>query len=265
MATARKKATRKLPKRKLASKQSAMSDYMPQYYVRKDPNILLIVLIIVLVFFIGFLFFKVQNLEKVVTGGNIIQQVAQQQPAPNTKVDVGVGHLPVMGNNNAPVTLIEFADFQCPFCKQWFKTVEPNLVKDYVNTGKVKIYYRHYAFLGDESTWAAEGSECANEQGKFWDFHDYLLNRQNQENSGTFSKANLEDFATQLGLNTALFNNCLETDKYAQQIKADLSDGQKAGVQGTPATFVNGYLIDGAQPYGVFKFKIDAELKKLGK
>lgn len=190
--------------------------------------------------------------------------VAQQaQPVqPQAKVNVSTGHLPVQGNPNAKVTVVEFADFQCPFCERFFQDVEANLIKDYVNTGKVKFAFRHYAFLGTESTWAAEASECANEQGKFWQYHDYLYNHQGQENSGTFTKDKLEGFAGVLGLNTGQFKSCLESDKYADKVKEDFTQGQAAGVNGTPATFVNGQLLSGAQPYETFKTLIDTDLAK---
>lgn len=188
------------------------------------------------------------------------QQIVPTPQPPSGKVNVDIGHLPVLGDKNAKVTVVEFADFQCPFCERFFKDVEVNIIKDYVNTGKVKFAFRHYAFLGQESTWAAEASECANEQGKFWEYHDYLYSHQGPENSGAFAKDKLEDFAKQLGLNSEQFNSCLETDKYAKAVADDLSAGQKAGVQGTPATFINGQIIIGTQPYSAFKTIIDQAL-----
>lgn len=184
------------------------------------------------------------------------------QPTPPAKVNVSVGHLSVKGNDKAKVTIVEFGDFQCPFCEKFFKDTEPQIIKDYVDLGKAKFAFRQYAFLGQESTWAAEASECANEQGKFWEYHDYLYSHQGAENSGAFSKDKLEGFAQSLGLNADQFKTCLESEKYAQKVKDDLVDGQKAGVNGTPATFVNGQLVSGAQPYANFKSIIDAELSK---
>jgi len=188
---------------------------------------------------------------------------AQAQPnQPPAKVNVSVGHLPIKGKENAKVTIVEFADFQCPFCERFFKDTESQLIKDYVDSGKAKFAFRHYAFLGQESTWAAQASECANEQGKFWEMHDYLYSHQGQENSGAFTKDKLAGFAQALGLKTDQFKTCLESDKYADKVKADFTEGQKAGVNGTPATFVNGQLVSGAQPYANFKTLIDSELAK---
>ena len=235
----------------------------------KNPTPLLVALLVVGAFIIGTLFTKVSYLEKggtpsTATTGTGTTTGAQPAatPAPGQKVDVSVGKLPTLGSKDAKVTVIEFADFQCPFCEKWFKDVEPSLKKDYIDSGKVQFVFRHYAFLGQESTWAAEASECANEQGKFWEYHDYLFNHQGAENSGAFSKANLEGFAAVLGLDTQKFNPCLETDKYATNVSTDFTEGQKAGVSGTPATFINGLISVGAQPYATFKTLIDAELAK---
>lgn len=190
------------------------------------------------------------------------QAAGQPSVAPGTPVNVSVGNLPVMGNKDAKVKVVEFADFQCPFCEQWFKTVEANMITDYVKTGKIAFYWRDYPFLGQESNDSANAARCANEQGKFWDYHDYLYNHQGQENSGAFSKDNLKKFAADMGLNTTQFNGCVDSDKYAKDAQADLADGQKAGVNGTPTVFVNGVPIVGAQPYAAFKSAIDAALAK---
>lgn len=222
-------------------------------------------LLLVASFLLGMLFTKVQYLQggsALPSGATAGQQGAQVTTTPGKPVDVSVGNLPVQGNKDAKVKVIEFADFQCPFCEQWFKTVESQLVTDYVKTGKIAFYWRDYPFLGQESNYAASAARCANEQGKFWDFHDYLYNNQGQENSGAFSKDNLKKFAATLGLNTDQFNACLDADKYSKDYQADLADGQKAGVNGTPTVFVNGVAIVGAQPYSAFKQAIDAALAK---
>jgi len=189
-------------------------------------------------------------------------QTAPNAPAPGVKVNVDAGHLPILGNKDAKVTVIEFADFQCPFCERFFKDAEAGIIKDYVNSRKVKFAFRHYAFLGQESNFAAEASECANEQGKFWEYHDYLYNHQGPENSGAFAKDKLIGFAKDLRLNVDQFSSCLNSDKYAKQVADDLAAGQKVGVSGTPTTFVNGQIVVGAQPFNAFKTLIDQELSK---
>jgi len=243
-----------------------MPEYMPaQFGPKPGTNRFLMVLVIALAFFTGYLFLKVQNLEKAGTtaAGDVTQQLGQKQPAPGTKVDVGTGHLPFLGDKNAPVTVVEFADFRCPFCGRLFTDVEPQLKKDYIDTGKVKFYYRHYAFLGDASVVAANAAECANEQGKFWEMHDYLFkNQPSESDTSMYTTDKLTAVAGQLSMDSGKFSTCLDSKKLAKNVQTDLSDGQKAGVQGTPMTFVNGIMINGAQPYAQFKAEIDKALSK---
>ena len=168
--------------------------FLKNLFKIKTINILYVLLLVAL-FLIGYLLAQVQNLKKGTTAqlGAQPQQQAQQQPqVPQGKVDVKNGNYPALGDSSAKVTIVEFADFQCPFCEQWFKNVEGQIIKNYVDTGKAKFAFRNYAFLGQDSVTAAEGAYCANEQGKFWQYHDYLYNHQGQENSGWISKANLE-------------------------------------------------------------------------
>lgn len=182
-------------------------------------------------------------------------------PAAGGKVNVGVGHFPAKGKANAKVTVIEFADFRCPFCERFYSDAEKNVMRDYVDTGKVKYYFRGYAFLGPASTAASEASECANEQGQFWKFHDWMYSNQASESDTEYySKNNLITYATNIGMNKAKFADCLNSDKYAAQVNQDLSEGQAAGVNGTPTTFVNGTPIVGAVPYAQVKAAIDQAL-----
>ena len=168
----------------------------------------------------------------------------------------------VLGAANAPVTIIEYGDFQCPFCGKFFKEVESVLREKYIKTGKVKFIYRDYAFLGQESLWAANAAQCAGEQGKFWEMHDYLYGNQKGENRGAFSKANLKSFASVLGLDRAAFDKCLDADKYSAKIENQRNGGGEAGVTGTPANFINGVLYPGALPVANFTSIIDTELNK---
>jgi protein-disulfide isomerase len=125
----------------------------------------------------------------------------------------------------------------------------------------VRIGYQHFAFLGDESFWAAEASECAADQDKFWEYHDYLFINQNGENQGAFVKDNLKRFAADLGLDTALFNTCLDSGKYAEAIQTQTAASQSLGVRSTPAFVINGQPLVGAQPFDVFQQYIEAQLK----
>ncbi len=168
----------------------------------------------------------------------------------------------VLGEANAPVTIVEYGDFQCPFCGKFFKDTEPTLRENYIKTGKVKFIYRDFAFLGQESFWASNAARCAGEQGKFWQYHDYLYSNQRGENQGAFSKNNLKSFAVALSLDAGKFNACMDSDKYLEEIKKETKAGGEAGVQGTPANFINSVLYAGALPTATFTQIIDAELSK---
>ncbi len=246
-------------------------EYTPQYRNVEQPRSnftpVLVILLLIASFFMGMLVTKVQYLQggstaTAGTTGTTASTGTQPSPVPGAKVTVANGDFPALGDKNAKVKVIEFADFQCPFCKQWFDQTESQLIKDYVNTGKVAFYFRDFAFLGQESNFAGEAAYCANDQGKFWAWHDYLYSHQGQENSGAFSKANLEGFAAAMGLDTNQFNSCLETDKYAKNVTDDTAAGQKATVNGTPTVFVDGIPLVGAQPYTALKAAIDQELAK---
>jgi len=120
--------------------------------------------------------------------------------------------------------------------------------------------YLHMAFLGPESQWAAEASECAADQDAFWDYHDLLYNRQAGENRGAFDKDNLKQFAAELGLDTQVFNECMDSGKYASLVQTETAMAQSLGVRGTPAFLVNGQPLVGAQPFEVFEQIIEVEL-----
>ncbi len=184
--------------------------------------------------------------------------------APSGPVNVSVtDNDHILGNKNAKVTIVEFADFRCPFCEKFYQQVEKQLVKDYVNTGKVRFVFKNYAFLGQQSIWASEAAECANEQGKYWQYHDWLYDNQAPESDLAFySKANLTKYAAKVGLNTTQFSSCLNSDKYSKRVADDLAEGQKDGVTGTPTAFINGQKIVGAQPFATFQTVIDGLLKK---
>jgi protein-disulfide isomerase len=126
----------------------------------------------------------------------------------------------------------------------------------------VRFGYAHFAFLGPESNWAAEASECADEQGAFWPFHDKLFASQGGENRGVFSKENLKKFAVDLKLNTNVFNACLESGKYAAVVNADTTSLQSFGVESTPTFVINGRPIAGALPFESFQQYIEAERNK---
>lgn len=159
----------------------------------------------------------------------------------------------VRGNPNAKVTIVEFADYQCPFCKRFQQTISPALLKQYVDSGQANFAYMHMAILGQESIWAAQASECAADQGKFWDYHDLLFEKQTGENVGTFTKDKLIDLAKGLNLDMAKFAPCLQNDETLPRVTADTQEGEKLGVRGTPTFFINGQPLVGAQPIEAFQ------------
>jgi protein-disulfide isomerase len=201
--------------------------------------------------------------------GSDPQQVAGSIQQAGGVVNVSADDDAVLGNPDAPVTIIEFSDFQCPFCRKFYKETLPQIKKDYILTGKAKLVYRDFPLvqIHPGATPAAEGAECAKEQGKFWEMHDVIFDEQEKQGSGTiqFTADDVKKWAAKLGLNTSKFNQCLDSEKYKQEVEKDIADGSAAGVTGTPAIFVNGRLIVGAQPFAAFKVIIDEELKKLGK
>jgi protein-disulfide isomerase len=161
---------------------------------------------------------------------------------------------PAKGPSAAPVEIVEFSDFQCPYCLRAHPTVTQVL-----NTygDRVHFVYRHYPLPGHPAARpAAEASACAADQGKFWEYHDRLFADQTK-----LSDADLKKTAADLGLDAAKFNTCVDSRKFKTMIDTDVAAGQDAGVDGTPAFFINGRMISGAQPFGDFKKIIDEELE----
>src|SRR3989344_8910929 len=149
----------------------------------------------------------------------------------------------VLGSPDAPVTFVEFGDFQCPFCERFYQTTEKELIEKYVKTGQVKFIWRDFAFLGQESYDAAVAARCAGEQGKFWEYHNYLFENQRGENQGGFSMINLKNFARALNLDPGRFNSCLDSQKYISAVEKETELGRQLGVDGTPSSFINGFHI----------------------
>lgn len=181
---------------------------------------------------------------------------AQQPPSPSfpvrqpvVGVDITPEGFPLKGSLSAPVTMVEFADFQCPFCRQFATETLPLIEEKYIRTGLVRLIYRDFAVQGPESQWAAEAAYCAQEQGAYWSYHDLLFARQQGHNQGIFNKENLKLFAAELGLDTQLFAECLDSGRYAAIVQAATQEGRSLELQGTPTFFVNGRKVEGALPF----------------
>lgn len=188
-----------------------------------------------------------------------LNTTAQPTPAPTQppiKLTVSADDDPVKGSSDAPVTMIEFSDYECPFCARYYLQTFPQIDENYIQTGKIKLIFRDYPLgFHQYAKPAAEAAECANEQGKFWEYHDKLF--QNQE---SLDNPSLKQYAVDLGLDATAFNECLDSEIMASEVEKDFQDGVSYGIKGTPTFFINGIKVVGAQPYEVFEQIIEQEL-----
>jgi protein-disulfide isomerase len=184
--------------------------------------------------------------------GNI--QVALTPP----KQQVATGALPTMGPQDAAVTVVEFADYQCPYCRQ----VEPSMEKlRETYKDRIKYSYRDFPLpMHQYAEKAAEASRCAGEQGKFWPYHDQVF-----KSDTNLDEAKLKSIAHDVNLDTAKFDKCLESSQEADAVKTDLQAGKSLGITGTPTVFVNGHVITGAVSYDTFKELVDQQIAESGK
>ncbi len=189
-------------------------------------------------------------------GGNAVAV----EPTPVPRQNVSVGNSPAWGPADAKVTIVEFSDFECPFCERFFTQTYPLIRNVYGN--KVRFVYRHFPLtsIHPDALPSALAAECANEQGKFWDYHDYLFSHQSD-----LSHNALVSYATQVQVpDIKQFTTCFDSQKYMSTIQSDLTDGTGYSVSGTPTFFINGNILVGAQPYQVFASAIDHELASVG-
>lgn len=196
------------------------------------------------------------NSNRPVAAANQPTAAAAPAPSPSAPVDIQITDSDhVRGSSNAKVTLVEFSDFQCPFCGRFFPSLQ-KLLSEYGD--QVRLVYRHFPLdsIHQMARPAAEASECASEQGKFWEYHDQLFAKQDE-----LSNDLLKQIASDLKLNTNKFNDCFNSGKYRQEVEDDYQSGIAAGVRGTPHTIVNGVAVSGAVPYDQLKAVIDEALK----
>jgi len=175
---------------------------------------------------------------------------------------------PMLGEPNAPITLIEFGDYQCHFCNVHFHNTEHSLLEDYISTGKVKMLFKDFTIIGPDSINAAHGTHCANDQGKFWEYHDILYTNWTGENDGWASSENLLVFAKEIDLNADQWSDCMVDARHSQIVADNTKDARDLGITGTPAFFVIGpdnkiTKMSGAQPYENFERVFHLELEKL--
>ena len=174
---------------------------------------------------------------------------------------------PYLGDENAPITLVEFGDYQCFFCNKFFHETESAILKNYVETGKVKIIFKDFTIIGHDSIAAANAAHCAKDQGKFWEYHDTLYNNWGGENNDWASSENLLKFAQSIELNEESFVKCMVEKKYDQLVTSSNNDAKTLGLTGTPGFFIIGpdnqiTKIPGAQPYESFQKIFEYELAK---
>jgi len=166
-----------------------------------------------------------------------------------------------LGARDAPVTIAEWADFQCPACGEYAETLAPRLIETYVKPGKVRLVFHNFAFLGAESTNAATAAVCAGQQGRFWPYHAYLYANQAGENQGAFKTERLRDIAAATGLDINAFDSCLSGPAARSQVIAETSEAQQAGIDRTPTIVVgNQPAFQGVPSWEQFQAVIEAEL-----
>ena len=169
-----------------------------------------------------------------------------------------------LGDKNAPVVMVEFSDFQCPFCRRFWTDTLPLLKTEYIDTGKVKFVYRDFPLssIHPGAQPAAESAECADDQGKFWEMHDKIFEEQAKQGVGTvqFGVTELKQWASGIGLDTNKFNDCLDSGKYTDEVNQDLRDATSSGGQGTPYFVIGNTPVSGAQPYAAFQQVIESQL-----
>lgn len=188
---------------------------------------------------------------------------------PKIPMKISADDDPVIGNPDAPITIIEFTDFQCPFCARFHTQTLPLILEEYIEQGKVKLVIRDFPIqsIHPNAVPASVASECANEQGKVKEMHDMLFYNQNQWSGQETADALslFSQYATEIQLDQEIFDSCLTSGKYIEEIENDLNDGREYGVSGTPGFFIGndqiGFVqLKGAQPFDVFKKVIDAQL-----
>jgi protein-disulfide isomerase len=170
----------------------------------------------------------------------------------------------VLGDPDAPVTIVDFSDYQCPYCRRHFEQTLPRIIETYVETGQARYVYKDFPLhsIHPNAQKAAEAAECAGEQGQYWPMHDRIFQGQDQWARSADPVPALKEYAAALGLDASQFATCLDSGQFAAEVEADLSEGMAAGVTGTPGFFINGRPLFGAMPFSEFQRVIEKELTR---
>ena len=209
-------------------------------------------------------------------GGSVNQQGLLIETAPKIEqmgpvkitMDTFVSNgSPILGNPNAPITLVEFGDYQCHYCNVFFQDIEDEIIKNYVESGKVKMIFKDYNIIGPDSINSSHGAHCAGEQGLFWEYHDILYSNWTGENNGWASPSNLTAFADEINVNMDQWTECMNEKSHSKTIMESNNDAKALELTGTPAFFIineDGGVskLFGAQPFEVFKKTFDSQLEK---
>jgi len=191
------------------------------------------------------------------------------QPSAPSIIKISLDDDPVKGDPDAPITIVEFSDFQCPFCGRWYTNTLSEVVENYIDTGKANLVYRDMPLtsIHPNAFSAHVAAECADEQNKFWDYHNMLFEKQTEWSrlSSDDLSAKLTEYATTVGLNTPNFESCLSSEEIKDEVRADEQDARTYGVTGTPTFFIgnekDGFVkLSGAQPFTSFQNAIDKQL-----
>lgn len=207
----------------------------------------------------------------IATIGANIDQTQSPMPTNNPSTELGLHPLalngsPVLGSLDAPITVVEFGDYQCPNCQRFALQTKPLIIEKYINTGKAKLVFKDFTIYGSDSINGAIATHCAAEQDMFWELHDYLYENQRAINSGWLSAENIKNFASDMGLKMEQFNKCFDERRYVTKVTENYEEGRSIGVSGTPTFIIIGpdgqsIRVSGAQPFNVFQQVLDAMLE----
>lgn len=221
----------------------------------KNPWFYVSIIAVIVIIILAYSLIKPSVIEET---GSSFKEIEGQQQAPTQQnvINIDGDDDAVLGDDDAPITIIEFSDYECPFCTRFYLNTLPQIKSEYIDTGKVKLIYRDYPLgFHANAQKAAEAAECAGEQGKYYEMHDKLFDE--GVNGGVSS---FKQYAKEIGLNAGEFNECLDSGEMASEVQKDFQDGQRVGVRGTPTFFINGQYLSGAQPFEVFKQVIEEKL-----
>jgi len=193
-----------------------------------------------------------------------MQEKRMSMSGQNAPINLTSGS-PVLGSASAPITIVEFGDYQCEACYHWYHNTRADIIDNYIETGKVNLVFIDLPFLGRDSITAAQATYCADDQGKYWEYHETLYNFQEAIDNGWASKDRLVSFAFNLDMNMDEFNDCMDSSKYAKRVKANYDESQRFGAEATPTFLIispDGAVkkITSAQPYSVFSQVIEPML-----